>query len=333
MIHRTLGRTGFDVSALGLGGLQFTGWYGVSLPEADSILDYAIQNGINFIDTAQLYGGGESESIIARALDRHKNASLHVCEKFGHFQDGILGGCKDKGLHAYFDPDEMLRTIKHSMWVMRVDCFDILMIHEVEREWKTDFETGDSAAMTLLEELKKEGLVANIGVSSWDCSALAKVIKTGRVDAVMVAGGISLLNRWMFNELIPAAQEQNVGVIVGGALGQNTPGLVVKDRTALSTLKNSENENERITAGKLEALYDLSDELGLDMVQMAVRYVLSFPEIHTHTLGARSLEHIRNNIATAEMGSFTDDIVKRINAIQDEGETVGFKTFIDAHKQ
>ncbi len=317
MIKRTLGRTGYEVSALSLGGFQFTSMFGVKPDEADRIVDYALDHGVNFIDTAQCYGGGESEAIVGRALQRHPDNKPIVCAKVGHLHEGILAGMKEKAIEAFQDPDKILATIKHSMWLMRIDHFDILLMHEVEREWKANFDTADCVCMDVLEQLKKEGIAKYIGGSSWDCNALARMTKTGRFDVVMVAGGISLLNRWMFDELIPAAQEHNVGVLTGGILGQNTPELVVKDRAKLEKFFQSDDPRTVMQAKKLSMLYDLSDELGLSMIQLAGRYVLSFPEIHSTALGARELAHIQDNIRTFEMGPLDPEIVARINAIQD----------------
>ncbi|WOC76589.1 aldo/keto reductase [Intestinibacillus sp. NTUH-41-i26] len=334
MIKRTLGRTGYEVSALGLGGFQFTSMFDVAPEEADAIIDYAIAHGVNLIDTAQCYGGGESEAIVGRALQRHPDDKPIICAKVGHLHEGILAGMKERAIEAFQDPKKIMATIKHSMWLMRVDHFDILLMHEVEREWKANFDTADCVIMEVLEQLKKEGLTQYIGGSSWDCSALAKMTRTGRFDVVMVAGGISLLNRWMFDELIPAAKEHDVGVLVGGCLGQNNPGLVNKDRAALEAFLQSEDEKVVSQARKLSKLYDLSDELGLNMVQLAVRYVLSFPEIHSHTLGARALAHIQDNIATVEMGPLASEYVTRINAIQDEGNTdMKLKEFTNVFKK
>jgi aryl-alcohol dehydrogenase-like predicted oxidoreductase len=329
MIIRTLGRTGYKVSALGLGGFQFTGQFGVLPNEADAIIDYALAHNINFIDTAHVYGNGESEAIIGRALLRHKDNKPIVCAKVGHLQSGILAGLKEKALDAYQDYNQVIRAIKHSMWIMRVDCLDILLLHEIDREWKPDFTTGNCIGMEVLEDLKKQGVVKSIGVSAWDCSAITKMIRTGRIDVVLVAGGISLINRWMFDELIPAAKEHNVGVIVGGCLGQNTPSLVFKDREALKPFLAVSDERIVNEAKKLAQLYDLADELNMSMVQLAVRYVLSFPEIHTHTLGARELMHVKDNIRTAEMGPLALEYVEKINQIQDSVTTkMKLKEFI-----
>jgi len=334
MINRRLGRTGYEVSALGMGGFQFTGQFGVKPAEADAIIDYGISKGINFIDTAQLYGGGESEAIVGRALQRHPGADKPIiCAKVGHFQGGILRDLPaEKIAAAYFDPEEIIRTIKHSMWVMRVDTLDMLMLHEIERTWNTNYETGDSVGLTVLEELKKQGVVKYIGASSWDCDALASVANTGRLDAVLVAGGISLLSRWMFDRLVPACKAHDVGVIVGASLGQNTPGLVFKNREALKPFLEADDPKLNMFATKLNCLYDLADELDLSMVQMVVRYILSFEDIHSHTMGVRAMEHVIDNIKSAEMGPLEDKYVQRINSIQDMGESYTPKQLADMQR-
>ena len=334
MITRRLGKTGFEVSALGMGGFQFTGQFGVLPSEVDHFIDYAIEKGVNFIDTAQLYGGGESEAIVGRALQRHNGADKPIiCAKVGHFQGGILRDLPpDKIAAAYFNPAEIIRTIKHSMWVMRVDTLDLLMLHEIERTWGTNYETGDSVGLTVLEELKKDGVVKNIGASSWDCNALAAVAKTGRLDAVLVAGGISLLSRWMFDDLVPACKANDVGIIVGASLGQNTPGLVIKDREAVKPFLEADDAKLNMFATKLLKLYDLSDELGLNMVQMVIRYILSFEDIHSHTMGVRAMEHVVDNIKSAEMGPLPREYVDRINAIQDMGESYTPKQLADMQR-
>lgn len=318
MIYRTLGRTGYNVSALGLGGFQFTGFFGVAPQEADNIIDYAIEHGVNLIDTAQAYGFGEGEAIVGRALARHQTDRPYVCAKVGHLHELIS---RARGDAAFQDPDEIMRNIKHSMWVMRVDCFDMLLIHELDRQWHANYDTGDAVVTEVLEQCKKDGLTKFIGAASWDTNALARMIKTDRVDVVMSAGGISLLSRPICDELLPAAQSHNVGVMVGGCLGQNNPGLVSIRRDAADRFMKSEDPKLAMLGKKLNGLYDIAEEQGLNMIQMALRYVMSNEQIHSDPMGAREVAHIADNIRTAEMGVLPADVVEKINAVQDMGES------------
>ena len=191
--------------------------------------------------------------------------------------------------------------LKHALWVLRRDSFDIMMVHEANWEiWGFDYETGDSVVFSVLEELKKEGVVQNIGIGLWKMDTAVKLVKTGRIDAILIAGGMNLLERPMFDELVPAALEHNTGVTLGGALGQNNPLLVVKDYDRLETMLHAEDEREVIAGQKLQGLYEITEELGCDMIELAMRYVLSFEEIHCHVPGARCIEHLQKNIASGE---------------------------------
>ncbi len=320
MVKRILGRTGIEVSAVGIGGLQFTGTFGVPVAEADQILDYAFDHGINLVDTAPCYGYGESEQIVGRAILRNSDKKIHLAEKVGHLHQGILTPLGQKAFDAFKDYDQIMRCIKHSMWVLRMDHLELLMMHEVEREWEANLDTGDCAVVTALEDLKKQGVVANIGITSWDCNALARMAKTGRFDVVLVAGGINLVSRPMYKELVPACQAQNMGIMVGGSLGQNTKGLVVKDREGAAELMKEEDPRFACLGKKLDKLYDLADELNINMVPLVERYILAKEEIHAHTMGCRFFEHVVDNVKSYEDGPLAPEYVKRIEEIQDMGE-------------
>lgn len=325
MIKRKLGRTGFEVTALGLGGYQFTGQFGVDPAVSEELIDYAMNSEINYFDTAMSYGFGESEEIVARGLAKHPDKQAVVSDKMGYYDCTVSKGA---GNNAYIDPMEIKRCLKHSLWVFRRDHFDIMMIHEANwPQWQINYETGDCVAMEVLEELKKEGIVCNIGVGLWDLSVATKLIKTGRIDVILSAGGMNLLEKPIFDELIPAAREQNVGITLGGGFGQNNPLLAVKNREKLKELYASSDEKEVMTAKKLEKLYDISDELGCSMFELAIRYILAFEDIHCHVPGARMAQHLAWNIESAEKGPLDRTVVEAIDEIQKMGKSFSSQDF------
>ena len=331
MIVRTLGRTNYKVSTLGLGMYQLTGQYGVAPDVADKSIDYAIEHGINCIDVAQSYGFGEAEAIVGRAFLRHPRYKLYVCDKIGHMNDLIS---RSMGDLAYVSPHEILRTIKHSLWVMRQNYFDILMIHEAEcLQWGFDYASGDSVVMSVLEELKKQGVVQFIGASSWDCSALTRLIETDRIDVVLSAGGITLLSCSIHKDLLQAASKHNVGVLVGGCLGQNNPGLVSKNYDAIEKIKRSNDIRQVVMAEKLSMLYDLADKLDVSMIQLAIRYVLSFEAIHCNLIGAREVAHIADNLKSINMGPLDGSTIEQINTIQSIGESTGTREMVRLQRE
>ena len=320
MIKRVLGRTGFEVTALGVGCYQCTGQFGVSPEQADRLMDFAMKSEINYFDTAMFYGFGESEELVARGLLNNPDKKAIVCDKIGHLDMSVS---KIYGDEAYVNPMEIKRALKHSLWVLRRESFDLLMIHEAEwPAWYIDYDNGDSVIISVLEELKKEGLIKAIGIGSWDIHTTAKLVNTGRIDCVLCAGGINLLEKPIFDELIPASKICNAGVTVGACFGQNNPLLVSKDFSKLPDLLGSDDKRLVTMARKLKRLYEIADDLGIDMIEMAIRYILSFDDIHCHAPGARSDTHIRNNIEAANKGPLDKTLVEEINAIQKMGSSL-----------
>ncbi|MDD5018202.1 MAG: aldo/keto reductase [Eubacteriales bacterium] len=317
MIKRILGRTGFNVTAIGLGCFQCTGEFGISPEQADDLMDYALGTEINFFDTAAMYGFGESEAIIGRALRRHPDKKVYVSTKVGYLHN--RGVTQMLGKEVYEMPTEIKRAIKHSLWLLQMDALDSIMIHEADMSyWGFNYETGDATIMTVLEELKKEGLVKNIGIGSWNYHKDAKLINTGRIDLALVPGGLTLLGRPMFKEIIPAAQKNNTGIVLGGGFGQNNPYLTSINRNGLPELLGSD-KPERVAMGKkLEKIYDIAEELNVSMFELAIRYILAFEEVHTHVPGARETMHIKSNLVSAEKGPLDKAYVDAINDIQDK---------------
>lgn len=320
---RRLGRTNLMVTEMGLGAYQFTGEFGVQPEEADKILDYAIKSGINYIDTAQMYGFGESEELVGRALVRHPESSIMVSTKVGYIDRTVSRNMSNEGLR---NPSALKRMIKHSMWLLRRDYLDILMVHEPNTVewWGFDYQTGDSIIMDVLEDLKKEGAIGAIGLGGWLCRINAQLADTGRFDVVLQAGGMSLLSAPILDEVIPACKKHDVGVIVGGVLGQGRPELIVKDRDKASVLMASQDANERIYGTKLSALYDIAEELDISMPELAIRFVLAFEDIHINIPGAREVGHLKSNLEAVSKGSLADEYVKRIRYLQNTYKSKSF---------
>jgi aryl-alcohol dehydrogenase-like predicted oxidoreductase len=320
---RRLGRTGLQVTELGLGCYQYTGEFNVAQQEAGRILDLAFEAGINFFDTAEMYGFGESEELLGRALARHPGRKAHLSDKVGWLDRTVVRNLVEKPLECarhdekvYRNEDALRRAIEHSFWLLRRDYIDLFMIHEpnVELWWGMDRKTGDAVVTRVLEDYKRQGRIGGLGLGGWDCDHMADLIETGRFDAVLVAGGVNLLGQPIKSRVLPAAQKHDVGVILGGVLGQG--GLVVADRAAARKLIDDPSDPSHPTRGrKLLAAYDLAEETGLGMVELAMRYVLGMPEIHTHITGARERAHLEANLVSIAKGPLPPEIVSMIEAI------------------
>jgi aryl-alcohol dehydrogenase-like predicted oxidoreductase len=315
--RRRLGRTELPVTAMGLGCYQLTGEFGVNYGEADRILDYALSSGVNYVDTAQMYGFGESEELVGRALRRHAGSKIHISDKVGYLDRTVARAGGDGG---YRDPVALKRAIKHSLWLLQRAFVDIFMIHEPDRDpwWQMDCATGDAVVTDVLEDLKKEGVIGAIGLGGWDSEALAKLCDTGRFDVALNAGGITLFDRPMFRSLIPAAKKNDVGIVVGGVLGQGfSMEWAGKDIAYAQKLIGSDDGKQRERGRKLLRLYEISDGAGVPMLELALRYALSFPEIHCHIPGARCEAHVRENLAISMKGPLPADVTEAIIAVSE----------------
>lgn len=317
MEKRRLGRTELDVSVLGLGCFQLTNEFKVTRPEASAIFAEAARGGVNLLDTAATYALGESEELVGRALQDNPTWAPAIASKCGHLDRSIVQRAGDD---AYQDAELLTRTIKHSMWRLRRDFVEVFMVHEPDwPQWGFDYETGDSVIINVLEDLKSQGVIGGIGVGGWKNDIATNLVESGRVDVVLAAGGVNLVDRPMFETLIPAAQRHDVGVIVGGAFGQNSRFLITRSPEDVRRLYDEGDASRAVLAQKLEALYELSDECAIELPELAVRYLLSLEEIHSHVGGAQRVEHLKANLDSISKGPLSADILDRINTIQELG--------------
>ncbi len=312
--RRRLGRTNLDVSELSLGTYMLTGDFGVSREEADRIFDCAIGSGINYMDTAEMYGYGESEELVGRALARHNGKKLYVSTKVGVLDRTIVRYLGEK---AYQNEDALLRAIKHSLWLLRRDRIEVLMIHEPHmKEWGLDYKTGEAPVMRVLESLKAEGVIGGIGVGSWLSDMVADLIETGRFDVALVAGGYTIIRQPARERVIPAAKKHDVGLVMGGTFLQGR--LAEKRRAHYLEVQRKGDYNyfdDKTAVARILAAYDLSDECGISLTDLAIRYILADPDIATMIPGAQTAAQVEENLRAVEAAPLPKDVVARIEEI------------------
>ena len=311
-----LGRTDLQVSRLALGGL-FVSSVGAELAEAKRAVSRAIQLGINYVDTAPSYAN--SEEVLGKCL-ADIDTPLVLSTK--------LGGRPDP-----FDPRDkkgLRQSVKESLRLLGRDHIDMLMIHEPERpgqyDWWTDRENVEGPVLEVLYELRAAGVIKYIGLGGTTAYELARLMRSGKFDVVLTAFNYSLLYREAEHEILPAAAELGMGVIIGSPLQQ---GMFVK-------CFRDEIRRARFIAPprrvQLEALYDLADETGMDLPEMAMRFPLAHPAVHTILTGSRSTKEVEINVASVEKGPLSSDIMGRIDEIaamvpfipRDEPSSIGW---------
>jgi aryl-alcohol dehydrogenase-like predicted oxidoreductase len=300
MKYRKLGQTGLEVSELSMGGL-FVASFATARDEARRAVRRALELGVNYIDTAPSYR--DSEQVLGYALD-------------GVTQPYILS-TKLGGRPQPFNPqdkDALRRSVEESLRNLKREAIDILMIHEPDRpdqyDWFTDHERFHGPVCELLNELKSEGIIRFTGLGGTTAYELPHIIATGRYDVVLTAFNYSLLWQEALIEVIPAARKQGMGIIIGSPLQQG----------ALARRYDEEvNHGARWLSSPRRAqykhLYALLDEINMLLPELALRFVISNPDISTVLMGARSVVEVEENVRAVEAGPLPADILARVQEI------------------
>ncbi len=300
MKRRVLGKTGLEVSELGLGGL-FVSSLGGEFAQARAATLRALELGVNYIDTAPGYLN--SEEVLGRIL-QEVQTPLILSTK--------LGG-RPQPFNAQ-DRDGLLRSVEESLRLLKRDCIDILMIHEPDRpgqyDWWSDKERFEGPVTGVLEDLKRQGIIRFTGLGGTTAYELPPIIRTGRFDVVLTAFNYSLLWREAEIEVLPAAREQGVGIIVGSPLQQGALARRYDEEVRHGARWLSKPRREQYIA-----LYDYLDEIGLSLPEAGLRFVLSNPDVSCVLMGARSIEEVEQNAAAVEKGPLPAEVLERLDAI------------------
>ncbi len=300
MRYRQLGRTGLQVSELALGGL-FVSSVGGEYEQARAAIHRALELGVNYVDSAPGYHN--SEEVIGRALEG-VNTPYVLSTK--------LGG-RPKPFNAQ-DRDALLRSVEESLRLLKRDHIDILMIHEPDRpaqyDWWADPIEYRGPVLEVLAELKRDGVIRYTGLGGTTAYEIVPIIRTGRFDVVLTAFNYSLLWREAEIEVLPAAKEMGMGIIIGSPLQQGALARRYDEEVAHSARWLSSPRR-----AQYKALYAFLDELGMPLPELALRFVISNPDISCTLMGARSQQEVEQNVVAVEKGPLPADVLQRLDEI------------------
>ncbi len=302
MKMKTLGRTGLQVSEVGIGGAWFSP-EGENLERSRRAIRKAMELGMNYIDTAAGYG--PSEAGIGEAIKDIKEP-LIISTK--------VGGRPDP-----FEPqnkDHIRQSVETSLKLLHRDVLDIVMIHEPDRpgeyDWWTDTVNYDGPVVEALEELKAEGKILFTGLGGTTAHELGPIIRSGKFDVVLSAFNYSMLWREAEIDIFPACKEVNAGLIAASPLQQG--GLVKRfdDEVANGCKWLSKPRREQF-----KALYAFLDEIDMDIVECAMRFAASNPDVDCIMNGGRDDDQITQNVEAVAKGPLPADILARLQTIHD----------------
>jgi aryl-alcohol dehydrogenase-like predicted oxidoreductase len=314
MQFRTLGKTGIKVSAISLGTWQVGGKWGAGFSDAnaDAILNKAIDDGINFIDTADVYGDGESEKAVGR-LVRSRKEKIYVATKCGrqlnpHVNEG-------------YQPAVLRKFIENSLSNMKLETIDLIQLHcpPTEVYYRPEI-------FALFDELKKEGKIQHMGVSVEKVSEALKAIEYDNVTTVQIIFNIFRQKPAEF--FFEKAKQKNAGIIVRVPLAS---GLLTGKFTASTDFASGDHRNFNRNGeafDKGETFSGVDYERGIAAVEalkkifpdqpnlapIALKWILQFDAVSCIIPGASNVEQIDSNISAFDIPAFTAD---QLQAVQD----------------
>jgi D-threo-aldose 1-dehydrogenase len=298
MQSKTLGRTGLSVSIVGVG-TAFLGMSNLN-PQAGSYeelvanldeeigiqtIHAGIEAGCTLIDTAALYGGGRSESMIGRALAARPDlaAKVIVTTKVGRTLEG-----------SDFSYDAVLRSIEASQRRLGIERFKVVYIHDAMGiPW--DEVMGKRGALAALRALQTQGIVEYIGTASDDPKTNTPYIETGEFDAAVVPRAWSLINQLAAERILPAAVQHNVGIVIATPLERGLlatgpiPGAYYFDRNYSQACQDH--------VGKIQALCQAHN---IPLVAVALQWCVRHPQIAATIPGARFPQEAVENARAAD---------------------------------
>ena len=317
MEYRDLGQTGMRVSEISLGTWAFgDGWGTVSEDDALSALNRAVDLGVNFLDTADVYGDGRSEKLIARLLKDRPNDEILVATKAGRRLDPHT----PEG----YDYDNLSAFVERSLKNLGVEALDLLQLHcpptEVYRQDST-FEA--------LERLQKAGKVRNYGVSVEKIEEARMALDYPGVATVQII--FNVFRQKPAEEFFPLAEERSVGILARVPLASGLlSGKMRADREfGEDDHRNFNREGRAFDRGETfsgvdfetgllaaEELKELVPE-GNTLAQFALRWILMHPAVSCAIPGGKNPSQVEDNVAAAEMPPLSDDVMQRVREIYD----------------
>jgi aryl-alcohol dehydrogenase-like predicted oxidoreductase len=299
MNNRTLGKTGFQVSEIGYGawGIGKSSWIGATDDESLKALHRSVDLGLNFIDTALVYGNGHSEVLVGRLI-KERSERIYIATKIPPKNrvwpapDGVAAAQAFPARHVIASTEESLRNLG-------LEAIDVQQFHVWSDAWANE---GDW--LTAIEQLKKQGKIRHFGVSINDYQPenAIKLIETGVVDSVQVI--YNIFEQSPEDRLFPACERHHVGVIVrvaldeGGLTGKITPDTKFeKDDFRANYFRGDRKQQV------YERVKQITSDLKIttdQMAETALRFVLSHRAVSTVIPGMRSVRNVDQNCALAD---------------------------------
>ncbi|MHB8682418.1 MAG: aldo/keto reductase [Acidimicrobiales bacterium] len=318
---RTLGRTGMRVSPLCLGAMMLGAWGNPDHEESIRIVHAALDAGINFVDTADVYSAGESEEIVAKALAGGRRDSVVLATKF-HAPMGAdpnMAGNSRRWI---------MRAVEDSLRRLRTDWIDLYQVHRPDPNCDVDDTLG------ALSDLVHQGKVRAIGSSTFPAELVVEAQWTaerrGRERFECEQPPYSILARGVETALLPTCQRYGMGVIVWSPLNGGWLGGRYRKDSPLPAEGRAQRTPQRFdpsrpeVAAKLdavEALVPVAAQAGVPLSHLALAFVLTHPAVTSAIIGPRTMEQLQGALGAPEV-ALSDEVLDAIDRVVAPGHTL-----------
>lgn len=317
--YRFLGNTGVEVSPLALGTMMFGEWGNKDVEDSVRVIHRALDSGINFVDTADVYSGGQSEEIVGTALKGRRDDVVLATKFFMPMGEGPNRG---GGSRRY-----IMRAVEDSLRRLDTDYIDLYQVHRPSAVMGVDETLG------ALTDLVRQGKVRYIGSSSYEASGIveAQVVSRDRnlERFVTEQPPYSILVRGIEQDVLPTTQRYGMGTLTysplsggwltgrwrAGAAGSPTSSARPKARFDMESPAN------RQKLEIVEQLAAVAEDAGITMIELAIAFVINHPGVTSAIIGPRTMEQLDSQLSGASV-TLSPETLDRIDAIVAPGVTI-----------
>ena len=305
MKYRRFGRMGWMVSEIGYGMWGMGEWTGSDDAESLASLQYAVQMGCNFFDTAWAYGEGHSEALLGQIVRNNPQVKLYTATKLPP-KNRQWPSRREFSLEDCFPPDYIQEFVDNSLQNLGLDRVDLIQFHNWEDAW-----LEDGRWVKKMDELKQQGKIQAVGISinRWEPWNGVRAVRSGLIDAVQVI--YNIFDQNPEDELFPACREMDVAVIARVPFDEGT---LTGNLTLQSAWPDGDWRNTYFVPENLKASVEQAERIkplvpeDMSMAEMALRFILNNPEVSTIIPGMRKLNHAKSNLAASDAGPLPADL-------------------------
>ncbi|MCX2922813.1 aldo/keto reductase [Streptomyces sp. NEAU-W12] len=312
MQYRILGRTGVQVSTLALGAMNFGKIGRTTQDEVTAIVDAALEAGINLIDTADVYSGGESEEMVGKAITgRRDDIVLATKATMPMGDERNRQGSSRRWL---------VTALEDSLRRLGVDHVDLYQIHR----W--DSNTSDEETLSALTDLQRAGKIRYFGSSTFPAYRIVQAQWAAREHRlsryVTEQPSYSILQRGIETHVLPVTEQYGLGVMVWSPLASGWLSGAIREGSEITTSRSTfmpqrfdtTIPSNRARLDAVEQLAKVADDAGLTMIQLALGFVTAHPGVTSALVGPRTLDHLYSQLAAADI-TLSADVLDAIDGI------------------